>query len=154
MLKQILIGGIASLANIAVHSLWTVFLDVAIRRHAQRRITAIGLGERILLMVGSVAILLFAHVSEVMLWSVTYMMVGVTPAGGSHIYFAFVNYTTPGYGDLVPDPEWRLLGPLTAMDGILLFGWSTAIIFDIVQMTLRSKISGAQSGVGQSEGQR
>jgi Ion channel len=65
----------------------------------------------------------------------TYSLVGATPAGASHLYLTFVNYTTLGYGDIVPTAAWQLLGPITAMNGILLFGWSTAVIFDVVRTT-------------------
>jgi hypothetical protein len=47
--------------------------------------------------------------------------------------FAFVNYTTLGYGDILPAQNWRLLGPMTAMNGVLLFGWSAAVIYDILR---------------------
>ena len=50
--------------------------------------------------------------------------------------FAFVNYTTLGYGDITPVREWRLIGPLTAMNGVLLFGWSAAILFEVLRKTL------------------
>jgi hypothetical protein len=53
------------------------------------------------------------------------------------LYFAFVNYTTLGYGDVTPVDRWRLLGPLTAMNGVLLFGWSTAVIFHVLLRTMR-----------------
>ena len=49
------------------------------------------------------------------------------------LYFAFVNYTTLGYGDIVSIPRWRLLGPMAAMNGVLLFGWSTAVIYDVLR---------------------
>jgi len=52
---------------------------------------------------------------------------------GDGFYFAFVNYTTLGYGDILPAPEWRMLGPITALNGILLFGWSTAVIFEVLR---------------------
>jgi hypothetical protein len=48
-------------------------------------------------------------------------------------YFAFVNYTTLGYGDILPAERWRLLGPMAAMNGVLLFGWSTAVIYDVLR---------------------
>ena len=51
------------------------------------------------------------------------------------MYFAFVNYATLGYGDIVPLERWRLLGPITAMNGALLFGWSTAVIFEVLRKT-------------------
>jgi len=58
------------------------------------------------------------------------------PAGTNLVYFAFVNYATLGYGDVVPVEGWRLLGPITAMNGALLFGWSTAVIFQVLHKTM------------------
>ena len=43
---------------------------------------------------------------------------------------------TLGYGDVTPVKRWNLLGPMTAMNGVLLFGWSTAVIFEVLRMTL------------------
>ena len=56
--------------------------------------------------------------------------------GADLVYFAFVNYATLGYGDVLPVERWRLLGPLTAMNGMLLYGWSTAVIFEVLRRTL------------------
>ena len=64
------------------------------------------------------------------------MSVKLEHAGADQLYFAFVNFTTLGYGDVLPVPDWRLLGPMTAMDGVLLFGWSTAVIFEVLRQTL------------------
>jgi len=47
-----------------------------------------------------------------------------------------VNYTALGYGDVRPVKRWNLLGPMTAMNGVLLFGWFTAAIFEVLRMTL------------------
>jgi hypothetical protein len=65
--------------------------------------------------------------------------VGVAPADADVLYFAFVNYTTLGYGDVVPVERWRLLGPMAAMNGVLLFGWSTAVIFEVLRQAMRSR---------------
>jgi Ion channel len=60
-------------------------------------------------------------------------LVGAVPEQVDAFYFAFVNYTTLGYGDILPIPRWRILGPMAAMNGILLFGWSTAVIYDVLR---------------------
>jgi hypothetical protein len=49
-----------------------------------------------------------AHFSEVMVWSLAYAIVGAAAAGADPVYFAFVNYTTLGYGDVTPVGRWRL----------------------------------------------
>ena len=43
-----------------------------------------------------------------------------------------VTYTTVGYGDLVLPQEWRLLGPVEGLTGILMCGLSTGFFFAVV----------------------
>lgn len=88
-------------------------------------------------MIATVAVLMGAHLCEIAIWSLAYALVGAAPQGADRLYFAFVNFTTLGYGDIVPVPNWRLLGPMTAMNGVLLFGWSTAVIFEVLSLTIQ-----------------
>jgi hypothetical protein len=90
----------------------------------------------ITVMIVTVSFLMAAHFAEVLVWSLAYVIVGAAPKGTDLIYFAFVNYTTLGYGDVIPMERWHLLGPMTAMNGVLLFGWSTAVIFEVLRRTL------------------
>ncbi len=48
------------------------------------------------------------------------------------LYFTTITFTTVGYGDIVLPPEWRLLSSSTAINGMIIFGWSTAFIFEIM----------------------
>ena len=48
--------------------------------------------------------------------------------------FAFENYTALGYGNPLPGENRRLIGPITALNGLLLVGWSVAIIFEVMRM--------------------
>ena len=87
-------------------------------------------------MVPIVSALMIVHFLEVFVWALAYLFVDATPAGHDVLYFAFVNYTTLGYGDITPVKRWNLLGPLTAMNGVLLFGWSTAFIYAVLRRVL------------------
>jgi hypothetical protein len=69
-------------------------------------------------------------------------------ASVSSVYFSFVNYTTLGYGDVVPVERWNLLGPATAMNGVLLFGWSTAVIFEILRRAIAMSNAAASGRPG------
>jgi len=60
------------------------------------------------------------------------------------IYHSAENYTTLGYGDVVMSASWRLLGPLEAADGMLMFGVSTALIFTLINRL----VGGATSPLG------
>ena len=76
------------------------------------------------MMIGTAAALMVAHTLEVIVWALAYAIAGAAPAGSDLLYFAFVNCTTLGYGDVTPVQAWRLSGPMTAMNGILMFGVS------------------------------
>jgi hypothetical protein len=87
-------------------------------------------------MIATAVVLKVAHTVEILVWAASYGIVQAAAAGSDLLYFAFVNYTTLGYGDITPVREWRLIGPLTAMNGVLLFGWSAAILFEVLRKTL------------------
>lgn len=75
---------------------------------------------------------LVAHLIEIALWAVVFVICGEFHDFGTAYYHPAVNYTTLGYGDLIMSPTWRLLGPLEAASGILMFGVSTAMIFTVI----------------------
>jgi hypothetical protein len=135
MLRQYLVGAAASVCNIAVHALVMVAV-IKVTRVVDEWATARQTLRLIAVMIATVTVLMIAHLAEVLVWSLIYALAGVAPAATDLVYFAFVNYTTLGYGDVTPVERWHLLGPMTAMNGVLLFGWSTAVIFEVLRMTL------------------
>lgn len=141
MLRQLLVGGAISLCNIAIHAIVMATVVGTARKALkwEHRRLHIWLTA---MMVATVGVLMVAHVAEVIAWSLAYAILDVAPAGADVLYFAFVNYTTLGYGDLVPMERWRLLGPMAAMNGVLLFGWSTAVIFEVLRHAMRIRDQG------------
>lgn len=135
MLRQFLVGAAASGCNIAIHALVMVAV-IRVARRADELATAYQTFRLIAIMIAAVTVLMIAHLAEVLVWSLVYAAVDVAPKGADLVYFAFVNYTTLGYGDVTPVKRWSLLGPMTAMSGVLLFGWSTAVIFEVLRTTL------------------
>jgi Ion channel len=79
-----------------------------------------------------ILISLVAHLIEIALWAAVFVICGEFHEFGMAYYHSAVNYTTLGYGDLIMSPKWRLLGPLEAANGILMFGVSTAMIFTLI----------------------
>jgi len=132
---QFLVGGSVSVINIMIHALITL-VAVGIARRAGLRHTSRPRLHLMTLMVVTALVLIIAHTAEIIIWSLAYAAVDAAPAGSDLLDFAFVNYTTLGYGDVTPLKEWRLLGPMTAMNGILLFGWSTAVLFEVLRKTI------------------
>jgi hypothetical protein len=87
----------------------------------------------------AMAIVLVAHLIEIALWAVLFVICREFRDFGTAYYHSAVNYTTLGYGDLIMTPSWKLLGPLEAADGMLMFGVSTAIIFAIIQRLIQAR---------------
>lgn len=69
------------------------------------------------------------HLIEISAWAIYYVVRGAMPDVASALYFSAVTYTTTGYGDLVLPQEWRLVGAVEALTGILMCGWSTGFFF-------------------------
>src|SRR6478736_4942108 len=119
MFHQLLSGGLVSL----------VTRHVAGRTddlHVFMRLTA--------LMMVTVVTLMLAHVVEIGVWASYYAWAGIETEKAGSFEFAFENYTALGYGDAVASQGYRLMGPITALNGLLLIGWSVAIIFEVVKM--------------------
>ena len=81
-------------------------------------------------------VLLVLHLLEAFAWAVAYLRL----PGNTNLksleeaaYFSIVTFTTLGYGDITLSPPWRLLSGIEAVNGILLAGWSTALLFTVVQ---------------------
>jgi hypothetical protein len=135
MLRQLIIGGAVSLGNIAIHAA-TMIVILRSRGAVHANVPTHPALRLVAIMIATVSMLMVAHLVEVAIWSIAYSLVGVTPQDTDDLYFAFVNYTTLGYGDIIPVARWRLFGPLTAMNGVLLFGWSTAVIYHVLRASL------------------
>jgi hypothetical protein len=79
--------------------------------------------------VGSLVFLMsLAAMVESSLWAGFYVMVGALPTFEQASYFSLVTFTTLGYGDVTLHEDWRMLGAFQAANGVLMFGWTTAII--------------------------
>jgi hypothetical protein len=137
MLRQVLLGGGISVINIAIHAVTMVIIIFGGRAALGNR-RSWSVSNLVAVMIATVTILMLAHFAEVVVWSLAYATVDVAPGGTDLLYFAFVNYTTLGYGDIVPLERWRLIGPITAMNGVLMFGWSTAVIFEVLRTAVRA----------------
>jgi hypothetical protein len=133
MLDSILVGGTTSLINLIIHAVLLAGVSRTVRRLSVSDRAVPEVLQYTLVIVATGTLLVAGHFLEVVVWAHTYDFVGAAPAGTDLVYFAFGNYTTLGYGDVVPVPQWHMLGPMTALNGIMLIGWSTALIIEILR---------------------
>jgi hypothetical protein len=127
------VGAGAVECTIFVHAL-AVTTTVNLFRYEKRRgrvgVHAL-INLAILALVMSVAFV--AHLVEIGLWAVLLVLCGEFQEFGTAYYHSAVNYATLGYGDVIMTPAWRLLGPLEATNGALMFGVSAAMVFAVLQ---------------------
>ena len=134
MLNQLLIGGLVSLVNFGIHAVMTGLI-VVVTRHVAGRTDDLHVFMRLsALMMVAVCVLMLAHVVEISVWAAFYALAGIETEKAGSFEFAFENYTALGYGDAVATQGYRLMGPITALNGLLLIGWSVAIIFEVMKM--------------------
>ena len=134
MWSQLLAGGLVSFLNFAIHALMTGAI-IELTRHTAKRTDHLHAFLRMTaLFTVTMIALMGAHVLEIGVWAAYYDLSGSTPAKTEAFYFAFENYTALGYGNPVPPQDKRLIGPVTALNGLLLIGWSVAIIFEVMRM--------------------
>lgn len=77
-----------------------------------------------------------AVVTEALIWALLYLYnpaITALPDLATAFYFSMATFTTVGYGDVVLEGQWRMLASLQAANGMIIFGWSTALIFDYIQ---------------------
>jgi hypothetical protein len=134
MLGDLLIGGGISLINFGIHALTTVLIVAATRRLEARTQHLHSMLRVITLLMIAVTVLMLAHVAEISVWASYMALAGVRIANAGIFEFAFENYTALGYGDALPDGGRRLIGPVMALNGLLLIGWSVAVIFEVLRM--------------------
>jgi carbon starvation protein CstA len=141
ILVPLLVGIAVSLFTILIHLLPVrITLELLRREKRHGRIgTSFWIDITIFLRVVLFASL--AHIIEVALWGLLFVLCGEFRDFSTAFYHSAVNYTSLGYGDIVMSPSWRLLGPIETANGLLLFGFTTALIIAVLQRLLEPRFS-------------
>jgi len=85
-------------------------------------------------------LLVAAQLVQIAAWAALFVACREFDDFSTAFYHSAVNFTTLGYGDIVMSPAWRLLGPLEAMAGMLMFGISTAVLFFVTERLIRLRL--------------
>ena len=129
MASTILLGLLLVLLCIMVHSAITMFSYNVILWKYQH-----GSKLKNVIKIDVVVIaILVATVIEGVLWAISYLSIGAFDTFEQALYFSMVTYTTLGYGDLVLTDDHRLMGAIEAANGVIMLGWSTAIVVFAIQ---------------------
>jgi hypothetical protein len=91
-----------------------------------------GFGKNVAVMMFVMLLTAVVHLIEIALWAGAVLLSGELSGFERAFYYSAGMYTTTGAGDVVLPEPWRLLGPLEAINGLLLFGLSTAVMFAVL----------------------
>jgi voltage-gated potassium channel Kch len=134
MLTNVLIGILMMILTTGVHSVFTVVSLLMLNRSVHRR-QELHLHQALVLIAGTILLFFTAVLAEVGVWAVAYLMLGAVEGVEASLYYSMVTFTTLGYGDIVLSDRWRLLSSFEAANGIIMLGWTTAVVMAVVQRT-------------------
>ena len=140
--KLLVAWGLMALC-VVIHATGVTAVLRRVRVHAVKRPSA---GRWIWLFIRVTSWIILLHLAEITLWGAVYVWQEAMPDLASALYFSAVTYTTTGYGDVVLPQEWRLVGAIEALTGILMCGWSTGFFFAIVSRIYKEETAAVGSG--------
>jgi hypothetical protein len=119
-----------------------VLVLIALKYHSEkmRLVESASFLRNIRVLIGVMTILVIGVLVQVGTWAVLFILLGEFSEYEVAFYHSAVNFSTLGYGDLVMSEEHRLLGPLQAINGVLMIGVSTAIVMATVQDTFKNAL--------------
>jgi hypothetical protein len=101
---------------------------------------ALGFWKSVAIMMVVSLVTAAAHLLEIALWAAVLLICGEVANFPQAFYCSAQNYTALGYGDIHLSERWQLLGPLEAVNGLLLFGLSTAIMFSVLSNLIAKRL--------------
>jgi Ion channel len=135
MADELALSTLMVLMTVAVHGFGLSVLAKILRVEAfeeyVRHVPA--LSFRSLVFTQALVLALFVlHGIEIWLYGFVYVWVGAIEDLSTAVYFSTISYAAIGYSDVHIAPEWRLVGAIEGINGLLLLGWSTAFFVAVV----------------------
>lgn len=84
-------------------------------------------------------VLMLGNFLQIMIWGLLFMALDEFGELYEAVYHSAVNFSSLGYGDVVMTKRWKLLGPLEAANGVLMFGLTGAALMTILQQMIRAQ---------------
>jgi hypothetical protein len=140
MFLVFLVGTGVLLASLLSYGMATAIIVHLLVRLIRAGFTGLGFWKNVTVMMTVALVTAAAHLIPIALWAVVFVMCGEIATFEKAFYFSEENYTALGYGDIVLYEPWRLLGPLEAINGLLMFGLSTALMFATMSRLITNRL--------------
>ena len=126
------VGLLTLAACVAVQSIASVLVVRAIVALARRGLFGRGFWPGVVVLEVTTLVLSLSFLVQIALWAWVFVLCGEFGDYDGAFYHSAVNYATLGYGDVVMSARWRLLGPLEAVNGVLMGGLAAALLFAVM----------------------
>lgn len=90
-------------------------------------------------------LLVAGNLLQLAIWAWVFVILEEFATFREAFYHSAVNFATLGYGDIVMSPQHRLLGPLEAINGVIMIGVSTATLMATLQDALKKTAQARRS---------
>jgi hypothetical protein len=141
MVLPLLADAALLLASLLTYAIAISLIVRLVARLIQRGYAGLGFWKNLTIMVLIMLMTAAAHLTQIVLWALAFLLCGTISGFESAFYFSAQNYTALGYGDvLLSSGQWRLLGPLEAINGLLFFGLSTALLFAVMSHLIANRL--------------
>jgi hypothetical protein len=139
VLLPLTVGIATTIVTVVIHALALRTIFQYVRRERTRGVAGVRFWRDVLIVTGVVVVAFAAHLVEIAIWGSVYYRIGEFPDLATAFYQSAVNYTTLGDETVTVSGSWRLLGPIEAADGMLLFGITTATIYAVIHRLLEMR---------------
>jgi hypothetical protein len=140
MFLSLLVGMGVLLGSLLAYGMATDLIVRLVVRLIRRGETDLGFWKSVAVMMIVTLITATAHLAPIALWALALLLCGEISTFEKAFYLSAENYTALGYGDILLSERWRLLGPLEAINGLLLFGLSTAVMFAVLSRLIANRL--------------
>jgi hypothetical protein len=140
MIQPLPVGAGVMIVSLLSYGVATAFLVQLVVRLIRSGYDGLVFWKNVVVMTVITLITAVMHLTEIALWAVVFLLYGETSTIDQAFYASAENYTALGYGDVILSERWRLLGPLEAINGLLLFGLSTAILFALMRHLIANRL--------------
>ena len=146
MLMNLTIGLPTMLLCLALQAAVTFWSVRYYLRQSGRVLSGHGLLAHVRPLLAVMIVMMLGNFVQIVIWGVLFIFLGEFSELYEAVYHSAVNFSSLGYGDVVMTKPWKLLGPLEAGNGVLMFGLTGAALMAILQQMIQ-----AQSQKGRSE---
>jgi len=128
------------LVSVLLYAMATAFIVHLVILLIRKEYAGPGFWKNAVVMMVVSLVTALVHLMQIALWALAILMCGETTTFETAFYCSAQNYTALGYGDFILSERLRLLGPLEAINGLLLFGLSTAVMFAVLSRLITTRL--------------